>query len=198
MLPQRPNLCLERCPRPEQIDHRPTNESTKIPHPTTGLPDSRSTASRTRFATGTGCRREDVVRLGPQHIKNERLRYTQAKNEHRNPIDIDIPVHSDLAKAIAASSSGHMTFLATPYGKPYTAAGFGNKFRQWCEADLPQCSSHGLRKATATRLAERGASAHEIMAVTGHRSLSEVERYTKEANKPKLATQQWPSSNEEH
>ena len=81
-----------------------------------------------------------------------------------------------------------MTFLATPYGKPYTAAGFDNKFRQWCnEADLPQSSSHGLRKATATRLAGRGASADEIMSITGHRSLSEVERYTKEANKPKLA-----------
>ena len=54
LLPQRPNLCLERCPRPEQIDDRPTNKSAKIPHPTTGLPDSRSTASRMRFATGTG------------------------------------------------------------------------------------------------------------------------------------------------
>src|ERR1039457_2249272 len=54
LLPQRPNLCLERCPRPEQIDDRPTNKSAKIPHPTTGLPDSPSTASRIRFATGTG------------------------------------------------------------------------------------------------------------------------------------------------
>ena len=53
LLSQGPNLCLERCPRPEQIDERPTNKSAKIPHPTTGLPDSRSTASRTRFATGT-------------------------------------------------------------------------------------------------------------------------------------------------
>src|SRR5271169_2393418 len=53
LLPQRPNLCLERCPRPEQIDKRPTNKFAKIPHPTTGLPDSRSTASRTRFAIGT-------------------------------------------------------------------------------------------------------------------------------------------------
>src|ERR1019366_7208455 len=49
LLPQRPNLCLERCPRPEQIDDRPTNKSAKIPHPTTGLPDSRSTASRIGF-----------------------------------------------------------------------------------------------------------------------------------------------------
>jgi hypothetical protein len=54
LLPQRPNLCLKRCPRPEQIDDRPTNKSAKIPHPTTGLPDSRSTASRIRFATRTG------------------------------------------------------------------------------------------------------------------------------------------------
>src|SRR5665647_814263 len=53
LLPQRPNLCLERCPRPEQIDDRPTNKSAKITHPTTGLPDSRSTASRIRFAIGT-------------------------------------------------------------------------------------------------------------------------------------------------
>ena len=53
LLPQRPNLCLERCPRPEQIDDHPTNKSAKIPHPTTGLPDSRSTASQMRFATGT-------------------------------------------------------------------------------------------------------------------------------------------------
>src|SRR5664280_452884 len=54
LLPQRPNLCLERCPRPEQIDDCPTNKSAKIPHPTTGLPDSRSTTSQMRFATGTG------------------------------------------------------------------------------------------------------------------------------------------------
>src|SRR5450631_3248454 len=53
LLPQRPNLCLKECPRPEQIDDCPTNKSAKIPHPTTGLPDSRSTASQMRFATGT-------------------------------------------------------------------------------------------------------------------------------------------------
>lgn len=39
----------------------------------------------------TGCRREDAVRLGPQHIRNGRLQFTQAKNEHRNPVYIDIP-----------------------------------------------------------------------------------------------------------
>jgi hypothetical protein len=57
LLPQRPNLSLKRCLRPEQIDDRPANKSAKIPHPTTGLPDSRLAASRMRFTTGTtGCR----------------------------------------------------------------------------------------------------------------------------------------------
>jgi integrase len=128
------------------------------------------------------------VRLGPQHVQNGRIRYRQAKNEHRNPIDMDIPLHSDLADAIAAAPSQHLTFLVTEYGKPYSANGFGNAFKDWCrQADLPHCSAHGLRKALATRLAEQGATAHEIMAVTGHQSLEEVERYTRAARKSQLA-----------
>jgi len=136
----------------------------------------------------TGCRREDVVRLGPQHVRDGRLRYRQAKNEHRSPVDLDIPVHPDLHAAIEAAPSGHLTFLTTTFGKPFSVAGFGNRFRDWCdEAGLRDCSAHGLRKATAARLAERGATAHEIMAITGHRSLEEVERYTRAAQRGKLA-----------
>ena len=36
-------------------------------------------------------------------------------------------------------------------------------------------------------MAERGAPAHEIMAITGHKSLAEVERYTREVERRKLA-----------
>ena len=138
-----------------------------------------------RFTTG---RREDAVRLGPQHVQNGRVKFTQAKNEHRTPIDIDIPAHPDLLTSIAAAPSRHLTFLVTEYGRPYTANGFGNAMRDWCDqANLHHCSAHGLRKATAAQLAERSATAHEIMAVTGHRSLEEVERYTRAARTKKLA-----------
>jgi hypothetical protein len=41
---------------------------------------------------------------------------------------------------------------------------------------------HGLRKVAARDLAEAGCSVHEIMSVTGHKSLAEVERYTKAAS----------------
>jgi integrase/recombinase XerD len=132
----------------------------------------------------TACRREDVVRLGSQHVRDGRIRYRQAKNEHRNPVDIDIPVHQDLKVVIEATPSKHLTFLKTEYGRSFTPAGFGNRFREWCnQAGLPHCSAHGLRKAAAARLAKRGATAHEIMAITGHRSLEEVERYTRAAQR---------------
>jgi integrase/recombinase XerD len=139
-----------------------------------------------RYTTG---RREDGPRLGRQHIRDGRIRFRQAKNEHRNPIDIDIPLHPALAESIAAAKvSTNMTFLLTEFGKPFTANGFGNKFKDWCrQADLPHCSAHGVRKATATALAEAEATPHEIGAVTGHTSLKEVERYTKAASRRKMA-----------
>ena len=87
-----------------------------------------------------------------------------------------------------AGPTGVLTFLVTDYGKPWSNAGFGNKFRDWCDtAGLHHCSAHGLRKAAAAKLAELGCTVHEIMAITGHESLKEVERYTKAAEQKRLA-----------
>jgi integrase len=62
------------------------------------------------------------------------------------------------------------------------------RMRKWCdEAGLSECSPHGLRKAAARRLAEAGASVHQIAAITGHRSLKEVARYTQRADQIRLA-----------
>jgi integrase len=90
--------------------------------------------------------------------------------------------------SIAAFPSKHLTFLVTHLGKPFTTAGFGNAMRDWCDqANLRHCSAHGLRKATAAALAEAGASVHEIQSVTGHRTLSEMQRYTAAAERKHLA-----------
>ncbi|MGU3496399.1 tyrosine recombinase XerC [Xanthobacteraceae bacterium A53D] len=135
----------------------------------------------------TAGRREDAVRLGPQHIQDGRVRFTQAKNEDRSPVEIDIPLHGDLAAAISATTVGDTAFLVTEYGKPFSASGFGNWFAERCiEAGVPG-RAHGLRKAIAARLAESAATPHEMMAVTGHRTLSEVERYTKGARQAQMA-----------
>ena len=46
-----------------------------------------------------------------------------------------------------------------------------------------------MRKGGARRLAEAGATAHEIMSITGHKTLSEAQRYTAAADRVLLAEQ---------
>ena len=46
---------------------------------------------------------------------------------------------------------------------------------------------HGLRKAALTRLADAGCTAHELAAISGHKTLSEVQRYTNAADQARLA-----------
>jgi integrase len=148
------------------------------------------TPARLAFALAyyTMGRREDVARLGPQHIRNGCVRFRCAKNEHRNPHDADMELHPELAKAIDAAPTQHLTFM-TWNGKPYSPGGLTRAFRRWCdEAGLPpHCSLHGLRKAALTSIAEEGGSTHELAAAGGHRTLGQVENYTKTASRSKLA-----------
>lgn len=130
------------------------------------------------------CRRGDAIRLGRQNVRGNTLSYRQEKTGRQ----LAIPIHPQLAAAIAAAPREHLTFLVTPQGAPYAPNGFSKAMRRWCdEAGLPQCSAHGLRKAQARRLAEAGCSAHEIAAITGHRTLSEVQRYADAADQAQLA-----------
>jgi integrase len=143
--------------------------------------------SRARLAFAlllyTGQRRSDVVRMGRQHINDGAICVRQVKTGR----EVWIPVHEALAPIIAGAST-NLTFLLTDQGKPYTAAGFGNWFRDQCRAaGLHGCGAHGLRKAAARRLAEAGCSTHEIAAITGHASLKEVARYTEAADRKRLA-----------
>lgn len=132
----------------------------------------------------TGQRRGDVVRMGRQHIESDVLTITQSKTNET----VSIPLHPELRGVIASTPKDQLTFLTTKHGAPFTAAGFGNAFREWCDkAGVKKLSAHGLRKAAARRLAEAGCSAHQIAAITGHRTLKEVERYAARADRIRLA-----------
>jgi integrase len=92
-----------------------------------------------------------------------------------------ISVLETLQDAIdAMPAADNLTFLVTAQGKPFSSAGFGNWFRQICDqAELPKrCTSHGLRKAAATRLADRCATTTQLMAWFGWKTASEAEQYT--------------------
>jgi integrase len=133
----------------------------------------------------TGQRRSDVIRMGRQHLRDGTIHITQQKTRAA----LAIPIHPELADIIEATPNNNLTFLVTRDGSPFTPAGFGNWFREKCnEAGLPkQCSAHGLRKAACRRLAEAGCSAPEIMSISGHSSLREVQRYCVAADQARMA-----------
>lgn len=139
------------------------------------------------FALETTSRRGEVVRLGPQHVRNGRIRIERTKGSR----DVDIPMTPELQAACEAMPKQHLTYIVTSYGKPRSKYGLGTDFAKWAtEAGLPkQCRLHGLKKGGMRRLAEAGATTHMIMAVSGHRTLKEIERYTEAADKLKLAEQ---------
>ena len=149
--------------------------------------------SRARLALAlllfTGQRRSDIVLFGHQNRIDDTLVFTQQKNRRRKPVRLALPLHPELKRIIEATPSSNLTFLVTEFGKPFTANGFGNRFRKWCdEAGLPErCTAHGLRKAAAARLAEAGATELEIRAITGHQTSNEVNRYTKAASQKRMA-----------
>ncbi len=151
--------------------------------------DHHSVGSRARLAFAlllyTGQRRSDVVRMGRQHVRGGVLTVRQQKTG----AELSIPVHPTLKAILDDTPRDNMTFLTTQFGKPFTSNGFGNWFRDQCNAaDLPQCSAHGLRKAAARWLAEAGCTAHEIASITGHASLKQVAHYTKAVDQGRLAS----------
>jgi integrase/recombinase XerD len=89
--------------------------------------------------------------------------------------------------------SDEPTLLLIEYGRPFkSAAAFGNKFADWCDQAglkpvLCKDGIHGLRKAACVQLAEAGCTAPEIMAVSGHVTLSEAQKYVTDVEQKQMA-----------
>lgn len=151
-------------------------------------------------------RRSDVVALGRQHrramtLKNsetgevrsvDALYFTQFKGSRKRgseATELVIPLHPQLKAVLDALPATNLTYLMTEFGKPFVSTGFGNYFSESAQkAGLPPgCSSHGLRKAGARRLAEAGCTALELQSVGGWKSLKDVEHYTRSASRAKMA-----------
>lgn len=142
----------------------------------------------------TAQRSGDVRQMGRQHVHDGHVTVRQEKTGQ----PLEIPMHPRLVESIAAFNSGQLIYIVTKDGQPYSSRGFGNWFNESAvEAGLEKkmtvqginrgCTAHGLRKAAARRLAEAGCTPHQIAAITGHKSLKEVERYTRAAGQKALA-----------
>jgi integrase len=183
----------------EQLAANPARDIKKIRHKSAGhhvwtvaeverFEERFPVGTRARLALAllmwTGTRRSDACLLGRQHVHDGWLKFTARKNRVR----VEIPLLPCLKEVIEASPTGDLTYLTTAGGHPFQSeASFGNWFAKQCRLAKVPGRAHGLRKAGATLAAENGATAHQLMAIFGWLTLAEAERYTKEAERRKLA-----------
>lgn len=135
----------------------------------------------------TGQRRGDLCAMTWAAYDGATIRLRQAKTG----VPMAIPCHPALQAELAAWKAERtgLHILHSPRTGAWTPPHLSREMKAALERiGLPsRLNVHGLRKAAARRLAEAGCSAHEIAAITGHRSLSMVQHYTRSADQHRMA-----------
>lgn len=139
------------------------------------------------LALYTGQRRADLVGIGWQHLRRVDGREVLSIRQSKTGATAYVPMSPELRAALAGTD-GRMIFLLTSFGKPFTAAGFGNFFRAAADAAGVERSLHGLRKAFCIYWAERGLNVNQIAAMSGHSRAAELEPYTRAADRLRMAS----------
>jgi integrase len=133
----------------------------------------------------TGQRVGDVAKMTLGDLVDGLIHVVQQKTG----AELWVPIHPELLRAMKACEAKGLTLVGDPNGRPLKRAALSALMRQAIKnAGLPKrCVAHGLRKAAMRRLAEADATNKQIAAVSGHKTLREIERYTKAADQKKLA-----------
>ncbi|CAB4122545.1 Integrase, catalytic domain containing protein [uncultured Caudovirales phage] len=130
----------------------------------------------------TAMRKADALVFGPRHVKDGKMTVKTSKTGAVIHLNLD-PL---LLASIAATPHGE-TFICREDLKPYTYDSGGVAFLKWCrDAGVKGYGAHGLRKTSATNMAEAGLSEYTIMAVHGWGSAATAAIYTRKANRRKL------------
>ncbi|MEX5597086.1 tyrosine-type recombinase/integrase [Pseudophaeobacter sp. C1-32P7] len=140
----------------------------------------------------TACRVSDAIWIGRNNESTSNgIHWLGWQPRKKGSTYVEIPIMPPLAKAIAAQNVTHVDgcYLLSSHGTPFSSSdSFRNRFKTWCrEADLPDRSPHGIRKAAGHLLALEGATQHQIMAVHGHSQAATSEIYTKDVERRRLA-----------
>lgn len=140
----------------------------------------------------TGARCSDAINLGWQGVTDGVLIYTQKKTEAPAYVPITATVDEALKadqKVFLDNVSEDLIWILNRWGKPRSVKALSQFVSAAAkDAKLENRTAHGLRKSRATILAELGWTPHRIAAWTGHESLTEIEHYTRSADRKKLVT----------
>jgi integrase/recombinase XerD len=145
-------------------------------------------------------RRPDAHLIGKQHLSDGKLTWRPHKSLRLSAKQLSIKVMPELQAALdAMPKSDVLAFMTNEYGQPFaSAAAFGNRFADWCVAAglkpvlcddgrTRNYRAHGLRKAAARLALQAGSLPHEVMALTGHASLAQLQTYIEEFEREKAA-----------
>jgi len=127
----------------------------------------------------------DVVRMQRADIRNGVITVKQQKTG----TEVFIPLHPALDRSIKAGPAKGFYLAGDRNGRPVIPRTISVLISVAAKAAglPPECVAHGLRKAALRRLAEHGATSKEMQAVSGHKTLAEIERYTRQADQQRLA-----------
>lgn len=145
------------------------------------------TQERLDFATllYSGQRGGDAVRMRRPAPKAT----TMAVRQEKTGAELVIPIHPEWRKIIKATPTNGLYLIADAKGRPIKRPMLTLRIAKAAKAAglPPECTAHGLRKALLRRLAESGRSSKQIAAMSGHKTLKEIERYTEAADQARLA-----------
>ncbi len=143
-------------------------------------------------------RRADLPRLGRLLLEkdrsgNDRLSFVQHKLRNKKPVTAYVPLFPELRQSLEAAREagilGETLYLVHDKSQPDSAGSalregsLGNMMQDAIKTLMAKTgmkkpfSLHGLRKAGVCRLIMMGLSVHQIMAITGHRTPKEIDRY---------------------
>ena len=205
-------IAFAKCKRDPTIGIKTDKPAKSDGHLTWGEPQIEKYCER--YAPGTmarlaielvlniAARRNDARLIGRPHLSfNVEKQFSELTwRPTKTKKLLTVPVLPDLQAALdAMPRTDALMFLLTEHGRPFkSAAAFGNKFADWAMAaglapvkcddgKVRSYRIHGLRKASCTRMAERGCTATQIMSVSGHKTLAEAQKYVDAADQKRMA-----------
>jgi integrase len=133
----------------------------------------------------TGLRRGDAVRIGRQHVRDGIATIRTEKSQ--GEIEVVIPILPDLQAILDAGPTGDLAYICGERGEPLVKESFGNMFSEAARKAGVKKSAHGVRKAGATRAANRGATVAQLEAIFGWVGGKMASLYTRSADRAQLA-----------
>jgi integrase len=132
----------------------------------------------------TGRRASDVVRMRWTDFDGCGIAVRQLKTG----TPLWIRCHAKLRAALDYAPRLSDFMLTNQYGNGYTAAGLCDMIAVGtARIGAKECTAHGLQCNAAVALADAGWEVLEIMAITGHRTFKEAQRYTSHRDQKKLS-----------